>query len=199
MIHALSMASSMRAAALCRGAAHRRRPPGLRRSMPASWPCKALSAACRAPMSSDAFRARIAAIAAPPVQAQAEGRSGARLRHCRGWSRSPVVDRGETRGHDPPKRAHGRRRAASARSTGAPWRASIMISAVLASGATQWVMFSGAEDGFAAAVASGHRRSLLAASRSTSSLRPPYGEAVARCPHRRCRRRRRTWPRMATR
>lgn len=47
------------------------------------------------------------------------------------------------------------------------WRAmaaSIMISAVLASGATQWVMFNSASDGFAAAVASGHRRSLLAAS-----------------------------------
>ena len=47
------------------------------------------------------------------------------------------------------------------------WRAiaaSIMISAVLASGATQWVMQSGVDDGFAAAVASGHRRSLLAAS-----------------------------------
>ncbi|MGO4641780.1 anti-sigma factor [Mesorhizobium sp. 2RAF45] len=47
------------------------------------------------------------------------------------------------------------------------WRAiaaSIMISAVLASGATQWVMQSGVDDGLAAAVASGHRRSLLAAS-----------------------------------
>jgi anti-sigma factor RsiW len=47
------------------------------------------------------------------------------------------------------------------------WRAmaaSIMISAVLASGATQWVMFNSESDGFAAAVASGHRRSLLAAS-----------------------------------
>ncbi|TSD99862.1 anti-sigma factor [Mesorhizobium intechi] len=47
------------------------------------------------------------------------------------------------------------------------WRAmaaSIMISAVLASGATQWMIQSGVDDGFAAAVASGHRRSLLAAS-----------------------------------
>ncbi|TIT27809.1 MAG: anti-sigma factor, partial [Mesorhizobium sp.] len=42
--------------------------------------------------------------------------------------------------------------------------ASIVISAVLASGATQWLMFNGASDSFAAAVASGHRRSLLAAS-----------------------------------
>ncbi|MER9328023.1 anti-sigma factor [Mesorhizobium sp. M0152] len=47
------------------------------------------------------------------------------------------------------------------------WRAlaaSIVVTAVLASGATQWMMFDSASDGFAAAVASGHRRSLLAAS-----------------------------------
>ncbi|UVK42198.1 anti-sigma factor [Mesorhizobium sp. AR07] len=47
------------------------------------------------------------------------------------------------------------------------WRAlaaSIVVSAVLASGATQWVMVNSASDSFAAAVASGHRRSLLAAS-----------------------------------
>ncbi|MER8760913.1 anti-sigma factor [Mesorhizobium sp. M0968] len=47
------------------------------------------------------------------------------------------------------------------------WRAmaaSILVTAVLASGATQWVTLSGAPDSFATAVASGHRRSLLAAS-----------------------------------
>ncbi|MER8575317.1 anti-sigma factor [Mesorhizobium sp. M1338] len=47
------------------------------------------------------------------------------------------------------------------------WRAmaaSIMISAVLASGATQWVMQPGVVDSFAAGVASGHQRSLLATS-----------------------------------
>ena len=47
------------------------------------------------------------------------------------------------------------------------WRAlaaSIVISAVLASGATQWVMVDNTSDSFAAGVASGHRRSLLAAS-----------------------------------
>ncbi|MER8862778.1 anti-sigma factor [Mesorhizobium sp. M0751] len=47
------------------------------------------------------------------------------------------------------------------------WRAlaaSIIVTAVLASGATQWMMLSRAPDSFAAAVASGHRRSLLAAS-----------------------------------
>ena len=59
-------------------------------------------------------------------------------------------------------------RGAAARRFGSfDWRAmaaSIMVSAVLASGATQWVMLSGASDGFAVAVASGHRRSLLATS-----------------------------------
>ncbi|MER8951610.1 anti-sigma factor [Mesorhizobium sp. M0833] len=47
------------------------------------------------------------------------------------------------------------------------WRAlaaSIVVTAVLASGATQWMMLSRAPDSFAAAVANGHRRSLLAAS-----------------------------------
>ena len=47
------------------------------------------------------------------------------------------------------------------------WRslaASIVVTAVLASGATQWVMTSGAPDSFAEAVAGGHRRSLLASS-----------------------------------
>jgi anti-sigma factor RsiW len=47
------------------------------------------------------------------------------------------------------------------------WRAmaaSIMVSAVLASGATQWVMLSNASDSFEVAIASGHRRSLLATS-----------------------------------
>lgn len=47
------------------------------------------------------------------------------------------------------------------------WRAlaaSIVVTAVLASGATQWVMTSSAPDSFAEAVAGGHRRSLLAAS-----------------------------------
>ena len=42
--------------------------------------------------------------------------------------------------------------------------ASIVVSAVLASGATQWVMLNSASDGFDVAVASGHRRSLLATS-----------------------------------
>lgn len=47
------------------------------------------------------------------------------------------------------------------------WRAmaaSILVTAVLASGLTQWVTTRDAPDGFVAAIASGHRRSLLAAS-----------------------------------
>ncbi|MDX8513284.1 anti-sigma factor family protein [Mesorhizobium captivum] len=46
------------------------------------------------------------------------------------------------------------------------WRqmaASIMLTAFLASGATQWLMVDNAPDSFAVAVANGHRRSLLAA------------------------------------
>jgi anti-sigma factor RsiW len=56
----------------------------------------------------------------------------------------------------------------SARSFGTfDWRAmaaSIMVSAVLASGATQWVMTANTSDSFMVAIASGHRRSLLATS-----------------------------------
>jgi anti-sigma factor RsiW len=56
----------------------------------------------------------------------------------------------------------------SARGFGASdWRsmaAAIVVSAVLASGATQWMMLNGASDSFDVAVASGHRRSLLATS-----------------------------------
>lgn len=46
------------------------------------------------------------------------------------------------------------------------WRrmaASIVLTAFLASGATQWLMVDNAPDSFAVAVANGHRRSLLAA------------------------------------
>lgn len=62
----------------------------------------------------------------------------------------------------PPSRAG---RGWSARSATFDWRAlaaSIAITAVVASGATQWAM-TGGQDDFAVAVASGHRRSLLAA------------------------------------
>ncbi|TGQ67576.1 anti-sigma factor [Mesorhizobium sp. M00.F.Ca.ET.186.01.1.1] len=113
---------------------------------------------------SDAFLARIAAIGAPAAQAPDQ----------EAQRRSPSSIPGLTVGA-----AGGLRRSAEARPSPArtmprarrfgsfDWRAmaaSIMISAVLASGATQWVMVNNVADGFAAAVASGHRRSLLAAS-----------------------------------
>ena len=50
---------------------------------------------------------------------------------------------------------------------GQDWRAlaaSMVVGAVLASGATQWLMVAGAPDSLAVAVADGHGRSLLAAS-----------------------------------
>ncbi|WP_245436614.1 anti-sigma factor family protein [Mesorhizobium tamadayense] len=67
----------------------------------------------------------------------------------------------------PTAQAKTSRRGWAARSFGSfDWRAmaaSIMISAVLASGATQWAM-QRAPDSFAAGVANGHRRGLLATS-----------------------------------
>lgn len=92
---------------------------------------------------SDAFRARIAAIG-----------SGSNVQALR------------------PQMEQAQPRAAARRWSGGgfgsfDWRAmaaSIMVSAVLASGATQWVLQRGASDSFAAGVASGHQRSLLAES-----------------------------------
>lgn len=112
------------------------------------------------PNVSDALRARIAALGATgtarPAQDEAEPQRDSP-------SAQPGLIVASVGG--------GRRRDArtgSSRTFGPfDWRAlaaSIMISAVLASGATQWVMVNYASDGLAAAVASGHRRSLLAAS-----------------------------------
>ncbi|TPK45693.1 MULTISPECIES: anti-sigma factor [unclassified Mesorhizobium] len=111
----------------------------------------------------DAFRARIAAIG---TAATAQPESGETAKPQQGRPALPGVlapgGRGQRRNADTrlsPSRAR--------RFGSFDWRAlaaSIMISAVLASGATQWVMVNGASDSFAAAVASGHRRSLLAAS-----------------------------------
>ena len=114
---------------------------------------------------SDAFRARIAAIgmASRERQAQDEEQRGAP-------SALPglIAGAGGGQRREAGTRPSQARALPRARRFGSfDWRAmaaSIMISAVLASGATQWVMFNSASDGFAAAVASGHRRSLLAAS-----------------------------------
>ncbi|TPN00435.1 anti-sigma factor [Mesorhizobium sp. B2-3-3] len=120
------------------------------------------------PNVSEAFRARIAAIgmAGTEQQEQAEAtepRQGAPLA-LPGLIAGPGAGQRRTAGTRPSRT----RSSPGARRFGSfDWRAlaaSIMISAVLASGATQWVMQSGVDDGFAAAVASGHRRSLLAAS-----------------------------------
>ncbi|TPK95189.1 anti-sigma factor [Mesorhizobium sp. B2-4-14] len=117
---------------------------------------------------SEAFRARIAAIgmAATEQQEQAEATEP--------QQRAPLAPPGSIVGAGAGQRREAGTRPSQTRSSPGvrrfgsfDWRAlaaSIMISAVLASGATQWVMQSGADDGFAAAVASGHRRSLLAAS-----------------------------------
>ncbi|MEO5756907.1 MAG: anti-sigma factor [Mesorhizobium sp.] len=123
------------------------------------------------PPVSEAFRARIAAIGAaasaePKEDGAAEPQRGASsaLPGLIGAARIG----GGTRRNAATRPSQARPSLTRARRFGSfDWRAmaaSIMISAVLASGATQWVMLNGADDGFAAAVASGHRRSLLAAS-----------------------------------
>ena len=129
---------------------------------------------------SDAFRARIAALGATATAQPAQDEQ-TQDKPARDELVEPRRDIPSAR-PDQPRRDQFRgtaRREAQTRPSQAralprarrfgsfDWRAmaaSIMISAVLASGATQWVMFNSASDGFAAAVASGHRRSLLAAS-----------------------------------
>ncbi|PZV38409.1 anti-sigma factor family protein [Mesorhizobium kowhaii] len=122
---------------------------------------------------SDAFQARIAAIgmAATAQQAQDEPVQDEAAEPQQGTpSAQPgliaLIGGGQRRNAE--TRLSQTRVLPRARRFGSfDWRAmaaSIMISAVLASGATQWLMVNSASDGFAAAVASGHRRSLLAAS-----------------------------------
>lgn len=110
---------------------------------------------------SDAFRARIAAIGAASSEqkTQDEERSAA-----------PALP-GLTAAAAQPRRATdtrlSRARPAARRFGSFDWRAmaaSIVMTAVLASGATQWVMFNSASDSIAAEIAGDHRRSLLAAS-----------------------------------
>ncbi|WP_027141853.1 anti-sigma factor [Mesorhizobium sp. WSM3626] len=115
----------------------------------------------------DAFRTRIASIGMAGTDQQQDHAEAAQPQ--RGTpSKLPGLIAGAGQRREAGTRPSQARTSPRARRFGSfDWRAmaaSIMISAVLASGATQWVMFNGAEDGFAAAVASGHRRSLLAAS-----------------------------------
>lgn len=115
---------------------------------------------------SDDFRARIAAIGTASAQQAAQD-----LEPQRG---APSALPGLIAGA-----GAGQRRAADTRPSQArpsprarrfgsfDWRAmaaSIVMTAVLASGATQWVMFNSASDSIAAEIAGDHRRSLLAAS-----------------------------------
>jgi anti-sigma factor RsiW len=110
------------------------------------------------PEVSDAFKARIAAIGATgmaqdvPAQAQ------------HGMP-SPLP--GQIVQRPAPQRQPSQTPPATRRFGSFDWRAlaaSIVVTAVLASGATQWLMLGGTPDSFAIAVANGHRRSLLAAS-----------------------------------
>ncbi|MER8692508.1 anti-sigma factor [Mesorhizobium opportunistum] len=117
---------------------------------------------------SDAFRARIAAIGMAGTEQQEQAGATEPQRGAPPALPGLIAGAGGGQRREAGTRPSQARLSPRARRFGSfDWRAmaaSIMISAVLASGATQWVMFSGAEDGFAAAVASGHRRSLLAAS-----------------------------------
>lgn len=116
---------------------------------------------------SDDFLARIAAIgqadaagggprAAGASEALGETRAVRPLAQPQAGARRPAT---AARG--------GAWRLSARRFGGQDWRAlaaSMVVGAVLASGATQWLMVAGAPDSLAVAVADGHRRSLLAAS-----------------------------------
>jgi len=116
---------------------------------------------------SDAFRARIAAIGMASSE-QAQGEQAEPQRNRPSAQPGLIAGTGGTHRRDAEARRPQARAMPRAHRFGSfDWRAmaaSIVISAVLASGATQWLMVSAPQDGFAAAVASGHRRSLLAAS-----------------------------------
>ncbi|RVD32566.1 anti-sigma factor [Mesorhizobium sp. M4B.F.Ca.ET.215.01.1.1] len=117
---------------------------------------------------SDAFRARIAAIGMAGIEQQAPAESAEPQRGASPALPRLIAGAGGGQRRETGTRPFQTRPSSKTRLFGSfDWRAlaaSIVISAVLASGATQWLMFNGASDSFAAAVASGHRRSLLAAS-----------------------------------
>ncbi|CDX23330.1 conserved hypothetical protein [Mesorhizobium sp. ORS 3324] len=112
------------------------------------------------PAVSDDFLARIAAVAdvgrASDTQAEADVAKAEPQASARSQSQPQrkVVEMRPTA------------RSLARRFSSFDWRqmaASIVLTAVLASGATQWLMVENAPDSFAVAVANGHRRSLLAA------------------------------------
>ncbi|TRC92447.1 anti-sigma factor [Mesorhizobium sp. WSM4303] len=107
---------------------------------------------------SDAFRARIAAIGTASAQAQDEAPPALPGLIAGAAQQRRATDTRPSQARPSPR----------ARRFGSfDWRAmaaSIVMTAVLASGATQWVMFNAASDSVAAEIAGDHRRSLLAAS-----------------------------------
>ncbi|MGX9142979.1 anti-sigma factor family protein [Mesorhizobium sp. 128a] len=114
---------------------------------------------------SDAFRARIAAIGVASAEQSAQeeepqrGTSSALPGLIAGTGAGQQRRAADTR----PSRA----RPTARRFGSFDWRAmaaSIVMTAVLASGATQWVMLNRTSDSIAAEIAGDHRRSLLAAS-----------------------------------
>lgn len=117
---------------------------------------------------SDAFQARIAAIGVAATAQQTQDEPAEPQQGAPPSQPGLIASIGGGQRRDAGTRPSQTRVLPRARRFGSfDWRAmaaSIMISAVLASGATQWVMVNSASDSFAAAVASGHRRSLLAAS-----------------------------------
>lgn len=114
---------------------------------------------------SDDFRARIAAIGTASAEKEQDGepQRGAPsalpgLIAGTGGTQRRAADTRPSQGRPAPR---------AGRFGSFDWRAmaaSIVMSAVLASGATQWVMFNSASDSIAAEIAGDHRRSLLAAS-----------------------------------
>ncbi|TGQ57589.1 anti-sigma factor [Mesorhizobium sp. M1C.F.Ca.ET.193.01.1.1] len=106
------------------------------------------------PTVSDDFLARIAAIA------EAKGADEAEAGQAATTTAAPQPQQQQD------KIVEMRPRASARRFASFDWRqmaASIVLTAFLASGATQWLMVQNAPDSFAIAVANGHRRSLLAA------------------------------------
>jgi len=108
---------------------------------------------------SDAFRARIAAIGTASAQrSQDEAQSALPGLIAGAAQQRRATDTRPSQARPSPR----------VRRFGSfDWRAmaaSIVMTAVLASGATQWVMFNSASDSIVAEIAGDHRRSLLAAS-----------------------------------
>jgi anti-sigma factor RsiW len=112
---------------------------------------------------SDAFRARIAAIGTVSSEQKTQDEERSAPPALPGLTAAAAQQRRAT-----DTRLSQARPSPRARRFGSfDWRAmaaSIVMTAVLASGATQWVMFNAASDSVAAEIAGDHRRSLLAAS-----------------------------------